>query len=676
MKKFNIIIFCFLLILVNTLNAEDAGSRDKLKKLQQFIWVCSTDSISKIDFDGCVGKVSELGKNFNNLKFMRNEKIITGIHFNNEDNLLYANLKQKSNFDSIEWREIIINLLNDKAVVKYPNGENIFILNKNIELSNMSESEIIRYLSQTNWEDETETIYKFIVPENKLIVYATGKGNINKFSENDVIIKDIKMNEGNILKGKMKKYTNGNPNWEEVQIYQLNEKLLIQDKYGNVYSKLNKKKERDIRKIPERSKISILNEFDWQSKDGSIYTFEDSILKLLKPSVGIGKKDLPEGEVVISKIKENDNIITGKRKDGNSAKTENIVIKFKKDNKRIDIYSQSNDLLMSLSREKDITKKIENIKILNPNPPNNAFDVPTETQLSWECPQAQKNPIAYTILLNENENLKILASNTYKLSYKPSNLKNDTKYFWKVKIVNSNEETISSPTWSFVTKGKAEESFNLIVDSMYPPNNAENINTKVDLSWKIASIQQDSFSYKVFLGKKNKPRLIKKDIKNSFVSLDSLEKNTSYSWYVVAEKNDKSYKLSEKPWYFTTKDLEIDTVDVTSDSISFPKISDEKKKTNDNSKNIQMFPSNNSQVSSNELKLLWYIQSNFDQEYRYDVYFGENPKPKLIAESIQELFFEPENLNSNTTYYWRIVAKNKLGEILIESKIYKVITNE
>jgi hypothetical protein len=46
----------------------------------------------------------------------------------------------------------------------------------------------------------------------------------------------------------------------------------------------------------------------------------------------------------------------------------------------------------------------------------------------------------------------------------------------------------------------------------------------------------------------------------------------------------------------------------------------------------------------------------------YEVYFGTTTLPPLVA-TIQDTFFQPGRLNWNTTYYWRIIAKDDKGSV-------------
>jgi hypothetical protein len=45
----------------------------------------------------------------------------------------------------------------------------------------------------------------------------------------------------------------------------------------------------------------------------------------------------------------------------------------------------------------------------------------------------------------------------------------------------------------------------------------------------------------------------------------------------------------------------------------------------------------------------------------YDVYFGESPDPPLFDSNIVEKALNLERLKKDTTYYWRVVARDDNG---------------
>jgi len=59
----------------------------------------------------------------------------------------------------------------------------------------------------------------------------------------------------------------------------------------------------------------------------------------------------------------------------------------------------------------------------------------------------------------------------------------------------------------------------------------------------------------------------------------------------------------------------------------------------------------------------------------YDVYFGTDTNPPLMAEDIVETYYDPGILNCNATYYWKIIAKDNCSAST-EGPIWEFTTEE
>ncbi|WP_198659421.1 MopE-related protein, partial [Winogradskyella aurantiaca] len=63
----------------------------------------------------------------------------------------------------------------------------------------------------------------------------------------------------------------------------------------------------------------------------------------------------------------------------------------------------------------------------------------------------------------------------------------------------------------------------------------------------------------------------------------------------------------------------------------------------------------------NANSIQWLASDNSCQS-SYDVYFGTNPSPGLVASGIESTDFAVGTLTANTTYYCKVIAKNELGQ--------------
>jgi len=68
------------------------------------------------------------------------------------------------------------------------------------------------------------------------------------------------------------------------------------------------------------------------------------------------------------------------------------------------------------------------------------------------------------------------------------------------------------------------------------------------------------------------------------------------------------------------------------------------------------YPENNSVNVDVETNLGWVGGDPDGDEVTYDIYFGKTNPPPKVASNQTETIFEPDTMDYNTTYYWRIVA--------------------
>ena len=76
-------------------------------------------------------------------------------------------------------------------------------------------------------------------------------------------------------------------------------------------------------------------------------------------------------------------------------------------------------------------------------------------------------------------------------------------------------------------------------------------------------------------------------------------------------------------------------------------------------------PVNNAVLYSTDITLSWSCSDPEGDSLTYDVYFGENPDPSLISEGQQDTTYVPVNIELETTYYWKIVAKDEYGNLAV-----------
>jgi hypothetical protein len=118
----------------------------------------------------------------------------------------------------------------------------------------------------------------------------------------------------------------------------------------------------------------------------------------------------------------------------------------------------------------------------------------------------------------------------------------------------------------------------------------------------------------------------------------TLDHSTTYYWQIVSK--DDNGETAGPVWSFTTEEPCLDPPTAPSNPS----------------------PSNGAGNRNENSNLAW--QSGDSQcglPVLYDVYFGESPDPPLFDSNIVEKALNLERLKKDTTYYWRVVARDDNG---------------
>ena len=255
----------------------------------------------------------------------------------------------------------------------------------------------------------------------------------------------------------------------------------------------------------------------------------------------------------------------------------------------------------------------------NPNPPDLAMDASLETELDWDDCDCTTSYDVYFGTISPPPYRDTVSSS----KFDPEPLDLGTTYYWKI---------VAKNIWGYETEG-AEWQFTTCTSLPPEPTNPspghETTGNPMDtnLSWDAPG---DVSSYDVYLGTSSPPEYIT-TVTENFYDPGPLIACTTYYWKIMTRN---SCGMTEGPeWNFST-------ITVTPESFS------------NNS------PSNGATDVSLDADLDWQDSVGAAS---YDVYLGTSSPPEYVA-TISESYYDPGELNSLTTYYWRIVAKNNCGE--------------
>jgi hypothetical protein len=222
-------------------------------------------------------------------------------------------------------------------------------------------------------------------------------------------------------------------------------------------------------------------------------------------------------------------------------------------------------------------------------------------------------------------------------SFYPGTLQNNKQYYWKVVARNDAEGsggTTESPVWTFRTQA-AGPALPGKATGAVPANGSTQSPLDQLLGWTAGS---ETLNVDVYFG--TNATLGTGDLKQMFVVGNAfnpglLQANTTYYWRIDA-RNDNGVTTGDK-WSFTTIPAGTPPPKVTA-IVPTPGIG-----------GIPL-----------QANLLWNASTGATG---YDVYLGTTPTlgPGELRKSLNGLFYYPGGLTPQTTYYWRVDARNGYG---------------
>jgi len=253
-------------------------------------------------------------------------------------------------------------------------------------------------------------------------------------------------------------------------------------------------------------------------------------------------------------------------------------------------------------------------EVENAEPANGATDVLPNVTLSWSSQRAKM----YDIYFGEEGSLQLIEKNYFDNKYEVKNLKPSTTYQWKIVAKNAFGET-ESPVFTFRT-GDAPT----VPENPVPYDGAQKVWIEPRLMWRA----ERAASYDVYLGKSPDELQLVATVDEPEYDTQRLELGTVYYWKVVAKN---AYGETEGPvWIFSTGDVP------TKPELAEPK-----------GEKVWLQPT---------------FKWTSEDAKEYEVYLGEEiDKLELVATTTEAEFTLPYELSMDTTFFWKVVAKNDFG---------------
>lgn len=273
-------------------------------------------------------------------------------------------------------------------------------------------------------------------------------------------------------------------------------------------------------------------------------------------------------------------------------------------------------------------------------PLNDAENMPLNLFLQWNASDADGDPITYDLYFGDTPNPPLIKQDISLETFQPNvefNLSYGTYYYWKVVAKDPKGAQVSSGVLRFKTQSPPNNPPSEPSNG-WPSNNIVVGSLNLTLSWSASDPDNDSLSYDIYFGTSSNPPKIVSNYRANSYNLYDLPASRTYYWRVVA-KDGKGGVTFGPLWSFRTPG---------NSSPSVPTLIN------------PVYGSNNEPVRG--IVLIWTPSTDPDGDpIYYDLYFGTSSNPSLFAGHLYGTNYNLPKLNYNTTYYWKVVARDGKG---------------
>jgi len=271
-------------------------------------------------------------------------------------------------------------------------------------------------------------------------------------------------------------------------------------------------------------------------------------------------------------------------------------------------------------------------------PDSGAADVPSNPTLIWTGGEdADGDSVVFDVYLGMNEPLP-LARTTGDTSFTvTTGLPPATGHLWRVVARDPDGAAAQSSTWPFTTGSNSAPP---APTDPVPADGAVNVTQAAVLSWSAGPDPDvDPVTFDVYFGTTNPPAFVGNQTPSSYDPPGDLAFSTAYYWRIVA-KDDQGGESTGPVWTFTTES----PLNLPPSAPSDPN------------------PGNVAINVPRDTNLSWTGGLDPDGDsVTFDVYLGTTNPPAFVQNQASSPYDPPVNLDSTTTYYWQIVAKDDQG---------------
>ncbi|MBN1232637.1 MAG: WD40 repeat domain-containing protein [Candidatus Coatesbacteria bacterium] len=290
----------------------------------------------------------------------------------------------------------------------------------------------------------------------------------------------------------------------------------------------------------------------------------------------------------------------------------------------------------------------------NPNPRDGSSNNALQQSLRWDCEDPDGNDLTYDIFFGREGDMVKVADKVPNKNYETQKLTKSTSYKWQIIAFDSRGDSTIGRVWTFTTTNADFEAYD-----PDPENNAIGIPLDKFVSWDCNDMNA---TFDVYIGTSQNPQ--RQSRRQSDKEYDPvLEPDTTYYWKIVSFSSGDS--ITGPLWSFRTKrannhppnppydpDPENNATDIPLNKAMTWKCEDPD--------SFEMGGLLGQSLRKNRR----YLNNDLDQRDSlwYSVYFGTTSNPEYVGKVEIAFYKPPEDLSSNTKYYWRIVAHDSQGD--------------
>ncbi len=279
------------------------------------------------------------------------------------------------------------------------------------------------------------------------------------------------------------------------------------------------------------------------------------------------------------------------------------------------------------------------LKPYNPIPVNGMIDHELGYgTLEWSCSDPDGDSLLYDVYFDDKVKTNLKATKVK--CYLGDGLRD---YYWKIVAKDNHGHITEGDLWKFTTKAPDINNPPLEPSNPSPADGLTDLalSNSLYLGWECSDPENDLLGYDLYYGTANPPALLAENITATNYQILDLAPSTTYYWQIIA-RDDHGNSTEGAIWSFTTKAPDIN--------------------------NPPLEPFNPSPADgltdlalSNSLDLGWECSDPENDPLVYDLYYGTENPPALLAENITATNYQILDLAPSTTYYWQIIARDDYG---------------